>query len=225
MTCSNPIGVFFTQDSKEIPAPCGKWSCPECSKVKKNKVLDRANKGFLSLRMEGRRIRSLTLTLGPKADNRKLGKYFARFRAYLAKPRRTGKTIRSYRRINYFWTKEYTQKGKLHMHVLIDAYIPIRLIREAWQWATYQTSHVVFITSLRSEIQKPAGYMTKYMAKAIDKGIIGHRFGFSRYSHFRPVKRANPEKWQLHFGVTTIVNNPIAIELYNLKVTTNNLKE
>lgn len=68
--------------------------------------------------------------------------------------------------------------------MLIDVYIPVALLRQAWTWATSGTSKIVFITKVSGDIQNPAGYMTKYMAKELEQSeqFRRHerRFGFSR---------------------------------------------
>lgn len=192
--CPQPIGYFLTPEGKKIPAPCKQWNCPICSKVKKNKVLDKAGTGFSILQYAGNRVRSLCLTLGPRADNESMGKYFARFRAWLAKPRKYGKRKRSYRNIKYFWTKEFQKNGQLHLHILINVYIPVDVIRAAWEWATYGTSRIVFITKINNEIRNPAGYMTKYMTKELEQShefrYKERRYGFSRgkVNPFKAVK-------------------------------------
>lgn len=194
--CPQPIG-YFVIDGQEVPAPCKQWNCPVCGKVKKNKLLDRVARGYKALTegagpsqgfnvavFGGARVRALCLTLGPDAKNELMGKYFARFRAWLAKPRLHHKKYRSFRGINYFWTKEFQENGQLHLHILIDAYIPVQLIRKAWKWATYGTSKIVFITKINREIKRPAGYMTKYMLKELEQADEfrrkERRFGFSR---------------------------------------------
>lgn len=231
MVCPNPIGVFFTQDGREVPAPCGRWDCPVCGKVKKNKVLDRVQRGFEQIQVKGGRVRALCLTIGPKGKNQDFSKYFARFRAWLAKPRKHGKKMRSYRNLNYFWVKEYQpETGQLHMHLLIDAFIPWKLIRKAWKWATYGTGQNVDIR-LTDNVQKPGGYMTKYMTKASAVKVPGRRYGMSQgrmktgrrpaflLSSYHPWLKLLPgdrDSWQLHFGDTTIVDNPIAKEKYGI---------
>lgn len=203
-----------------IPAPCRSWRCPSCAKVKKNQVLDRAQEGFASIQARGGRVRALCLTLGPKADNILIGKYFARFRAWLAKPRKHRKRLRSYRHINYFWTKEFQQNGQLHLHILIDAYIPVGIIRRAWRWATYGTSSIVFITSLHREIYHPAGYMTKYMTKEIDQKNDfrpkERRYGFSRGQFL--CKPHVSTGWRLDYGARWIIDPSIRDIAYNLFV-------
>lgn len=181
--CPQPIG-YFVIDGEKVPAPCKQWNCPVCGKVRKNKLLDRVKQGYSVVQQGGGRVRALCLTLGPQAKNELMGKYFARFRAWLAKPRLHHKKLRSFRGINYFWTKEFQQNGQLHLHILVDAYIPVALIRKAWKWATYGTSKIVFITKLNREVKRPAGYMTKYMLKELEQADEfrrkERRFGFSR---------------------------------------------
>lgn len=219
MPCSNPIGLFRGPEGQAIPAPCKSWSCPDCAKVKKNQVLDRAQAGYQEVQAKGGRVRALCLTLGPKAENSEMGKYFARFRAWLAKPRKHRKKFRSYRHINYFWTKEFQENGQLHLHLLIDAYIPVALIRKAWKWATRGTSKIVFITAMNREIYHPAGYMTKYMTKEIAQNgkfrRKERRFGFSRGLFKLAPKQ--PTGWTFELGARIIIEPSIKDIAFNLK--------
>lgn len=195
MPCSNPIGTFTNEAGDVIDAACHRWGCEDCGKVMKNQVLDRCGRGFQQIQLKGGRVRAVCLTLGPKAENAKMGEYFARFRAWLAKPRvknkkkkngkRTTRAKRCYRHLNYFWTKEFQpDTGQLHLHILIDAYVHFSEIRKAWKWATYGTSTIIFATKINNEIYNPAGYMTKYMAKELEQSgqfrRKERRYGFSR---------------------------------------------
>lgn len=116
-------------------------------------------------------------------------KYWARFRATLAKY--------GYRHYRYFWVKEFTKKGKLHLHIAISVYVPIWLIRHAWYYATEKTSWVVYITS---RINNPAGYMMKYATKSIDSKFRyrERRYGFSRIG-FSPKKYVPDGKWTYRY--------------------------
>lgn len=208
MKCETPNGIVVHKTTFEMRyIPCGKWTCPACGPRKKNVVLDRAKTGFFDLEVQkGHRARALTLTLGPDADNALMGRYFARFRAYLAKKRKDRKgRMRCFRRINYFWTKEFMQNGKQHLHVLIDVFIPVNIIRKAWTWATYGTSRIVHIASRGGPVRNAAAYMTKYMTKELQqqhkfkKGE--HRYGFSQYrdSPFRLKPKEKTGEWEYRF--------------------------
>lgn len=92
---------------------------------------------------------------------------------------------------NYFWVKEYTKKGKLHMHIIIDANIPQKVIRHAWYLATKKTSYIIHMKTIDMDIYNVAGYMMKYMTKTIAQNEFKkgeRRYGFSRYEGFKPVK-------------------------------------
>lgn len=202
--CPTPSGYFRDENGQLIPAGCKKYDCPHCGPVQKNKILDRAKKGFApDLQLPGGRVRFMTLTTSPRCDADQLMKFFARLRAYLAKPRyrwtKKGKRSKrkySYRNIKYFWTKEYGDvSGMKHLHVMLNAYIPQSLLKKAWWYATKGTSWIVDIRS--SQVFNPAGYMTKYMTKEwrtdsrFKKGE--RRFGFSRSPLFK-AQAYNPQK-------------------------------
>lgn len=188
--CPTPSGWFTNQEGDRIPAGCKSWDCPYCGPIRKKQLLDRVRDGFVPVQQDGGRVRFLTLTLSLQANNRDIMKFWARFRATLAK--------HGYRHFRFFWVKEFTQKGKLHLHIAIDCYVPIWLIRHAWYYATDKTSWVVFITS---KINVPAGYMSKYMTKAFLQGKFRYRerrYGFSRHG-FKLKKHVPDKKWQFKY--------------------------
>lgn len=127
----------------------------------------------------------MTLTLGPQAENNMIGKYWARFRSYLLKYYGL--------KLAFFWVKEFTQAGKMHMHVLIDQYVHWSKIKKAWKWATYGTSYVIHLTgSKENGIYNPAGYMMKYITKTCKDERFGRkvrRYGFSRTPGFNPPRK------------------------------------
>lgn len=74
---------------------------------------------------------------------------------------------------DFFLVKEFTKKGKRHLHVLINCYIPSRVVMYAWRLATDGNSFVTKIA--RREIKNAAGYMTKYMTKTMEIGLFRRR--------------------------------------------------
>lgn len=181
--CPNPIGIFKTEAGIPVAyAPCKRWDCPHCGDVKKSQVLDRAKWGFHDA--GGFRVRFLTLTLEGQAHEWDMGKYWNRLRASL---RKCG--FKFYR---YFWVKERgVISGHIHMHVLIDAYVPQKLIKKYWYLATDKTSYIVDIRAPRhKKMENVAAYMMKYMTKAlhVPLGKKQRRFGFSRHKGFKPIK-------------------------------------
>lgn len=122
------------------------------------------------------------LTLTQRTDDpTPIMKAWARFRAYMKK--------KGYE-FDFFLVKEFTKKGKRHLHVLINRYIPSRVVMHAWRLATGGYSYIVKIT--RREIKNAAGYMTKYMTKTMHEGMFRRkerRYSCSR-RYFREARLA-----------------------------------
>jgi len=213
--CPQPIGVFKTETGQVVGlAPCKRWDCPHCGDVKKSQVLDRAKNGFLNAEGGGYRVRFLTLTLEGQAHEWDIGKYWNRLRASL---RRHG--FKFYR---YFWVKERGAKsGRIHMHILIDAYVPVKLIKRLWFLATDRTSYIVDIRAPKhGNLNSVAGYMAKYMTKAVEAhiGKKQRRFGFSRHRNFRPLKREAPVKVRFEsMAIFNLALRKIALENLTLR--------
>ncbi|HEY9758997.1 MAG TPA: hypothetical protein V6C97_27760, partial [Oculatellaceae cyanobacterium] len=110
---------------------------------------------------------------GPKAHNRDMGKYLHRFFMAIRKA--------GYK-FEYLWTKEFTKKGKLHVHAFITAFVPHGVIKHYWYLATDKTSYIVYIA--QAEVRSTAAYMAKYMTKGAfnDEGFRPkeRRYGMSK---------------------------------------------
>lgn len=200
--CPNPIGVFKTPEGKVCGlAPCKRWDCPHCGDIKKSQVLDRARYGFYQ--NGSYRVRFMTLTLQNEAHEWDMGKYWNRLRASLRK--------HGFRFYRYFWVKERGAKsGLIHMHVLIDAYVPVKLIKRLWFLATERSSYIVDIRAPKhGSIENVAAYMMKYMTKAVSVkiGKKQRRFGFSRHRNFRAAKFEQPYK--VRFEPLSIFNKQL----------------
>jgi len=186
--CPTPIGRYVSSGGVSIPAPCNSWRCPVCGKVKKNKVIDRIHDGQVllkqdeSLHPDYRFFRFLTLTQSVD-DPVPIMKAWNRFRAYFAK-----KGIK----FVYFGVKEFTKKGKRHLHILVNRYLRFEDIKYAWMLATEGYSWRVWIN--RVDIKSGAGYMTKYMSKTLDHEMF--KRGERRYFHSRGIYFKNHRKFK-----------------------------
>ena len=175
--CPTPVGWFVSSDGQKIPAPCKSWSCPVCSQQKKNMVLDRIHDGQVlvredtTLHQDFRFFRFLTLTQATD-DDTPIMEAWARLRSYLLKC--------GYKLI-YFGVKEFTRKGKRHLHILVNQYLPFMAVKNGWILATFGKSYRVWIN--RVDIKNAAGYMGKYMAKTLDHKMFLK--GERRYFHSR----------------------------------------
>lgn len=165
--CPTPSGYFHLPDGRKIPASCRSWTCPVCGQVKKNEIMDRVKMGCNNLLVKKGVVaytpggpdapiwRFLTLTQSTRDDSDIMDDW-NRLRSSLSGC--------GYK-IEYFLTKEFTTKGKRHLHVLIDCWIPQKLLKRLWYKATGGKSYIVHIT--RWNAHHPAAYMTKYMTKSV----------------------------------------------------------
>lgn len=169
MPCPNPSGLFVPRDPDgdltPIPAPCGKWDCPHCSKVKKNKLLDRVTACF-----KGERVRMWTLTIREGCNDEQIGKAWARVRSNLSK--------QGFIAVKFFWVKEFQENGQRHMHVLISARVDWNqeTLKRYWHLATEKTSWQTDRTEGTEDLRTPAGYISKYMTKGFCGGEMEHHF-------------------------------------------------
>lgn len=70
-----------------------------------------------------------------------------------------------YQGIRIFWVKEYTKKGKAHLHFLSSQALDGKWLSRSWLEIT-GSSYIVKAGNTSGEIRNPAGYMLKYMTKA-----------------------------------------------------------
>lgn len=183
--CPQPIGYFVKRGDKEKkekhPANCNCWTCSVCGPRKQRKFLFCLNQASKAMINEGYHFRGLTLTLGPDAKNQDLGGYWHRFVMSLKK---AGYDFQ------YLWVKEFQKNGKLHMHVLITAFIPWNVIKYYWHLATKGTSYIVWIA--QAQVRYTAAYMSKYITKSLLDAPF--RKGERRYGMSKAVRKEWPKK-------------------------------
>lgn len=180
--CPNSPGHFKLVSGKIIPAKCQSWSCSFCAPGKKNRWLDRIARGT---QHGGYRWRMLTLTQAT-SDTMPIMHAWARWRRYMAND--------DWIHLKYVWVKEFTQAGKRHLHVLVNAYVPWSIIKKNWARATRGASYIIHIADkVSGEIRDKAAYMSKYISKNLEADYdwrkYERRFGFSRWDAWR-----EPEK-------------------------------
>jgi len=99
--------------------------------------------------------------------------------------------------IKYLNVKEFTRKGKEHLHMLIEGWIPYLQLSERWERATGGLSKMAFARQIHDR-KGALAYITKYITKAIQSGKF--KKGERRYSSSRgvlePVKHESTGTWE-----------------------------
>lgn len=191
--CPNKVGFVRTSSCNyeswhEIEGygvNCKQWICPVCSKVLKNTLLDRIHAGLES----EQEFYFMTLTSSYRDMDIKSA--WNRFRNRLNYNYPIGRfvwvmelTPPSHEYINWKGVKSLSVGGLRHFHVLISFMDEIpseSKISVLWKAATFQKSWEIDFVRLHG-IRSPAGYMAKYVTKALNFGYYTRerRVGFSR---------------------------------------------
>lgn len=149
-------GVLFKQANSNgyaagVQLPCKSWNCPICGPKKGKQVWKRLSQSEASFS----RMVTLPFAIG-ETHNRTWEEAIAD----------SGKTLNSFltslRRIyshfKYFWVREIGEKSNMvHFHMLVDRYIPQRLLSKLWARAGGGT-----IVDIR---RGKKSYVFKYMVK------------------------------------------------------------
>jgi hypothetical protein len=157
-----------------IELPCRKWTCESCGPQKVKRLRIRFGLGDLQPGW------FLTLTLHT-SDQKPI---MDAWNLFLAGLRKDGYQIR------YLLAKEFTRAGKRHLHVIGEGWVPFRELSKRWKRAT-SCSKWTHVRPLRDKA-RAAGYVTKYMMKAVGSRLYEHKE--RRYSSSRGVLFTFPKR-------------------------------
>jgi len=164
--CPHPVGFFIIHEggtSYRIPAPCKSWDCPVCGVQKRLHLADRIHEGAVRLQNDPallpdhRLLRFLTITQHTD-DPLPIMQGWNYLRLLLSN--------HGYDNLRFFLVKEFTEKGKRHLHILINREIPHALLKQLWIQVTDGRSYIIDIRRVSEKINRPAAYMTKYLTKS-----------------------------------------------------------
>lgn len=101
----------------------------------------------------------------------------------------------------YFWAKEYQERGVLHFHVLIDRFVDKDRIREKWAKiiGALARTRIDVIRSQKGMAQYVVNYWTKPEQKTIPDGVSGHGRWWGSNRSIKPTEE-----------VTLVYNDPSA---------------
>lgn len=163
--CIKPVGFVLTDTGLHSVA-CKMRNCPVCSVILRLQLMERV-KHFFS---DDEQLRFMTLTKSIN-DNADIMTHWHTLMVDLK---------RKFPGLKGFWVKEYTKRGKAHLHMIVNRYIPQEWLSERWYEIT-RTSYIVHIEAM-SDIKNPAAYMLKYMTKAMQ---ANYQKGERIYGFFR----------------------------------------
>jgi hypothetical protein len=167
------------------PVRCHSWACAYCGYTRaswlKRQVSEAAVEHELS--------RFMTLTLG----TRQVSRADSEERLKLAWSRLRKVLHGVYPGLEYVWVMEYTKWGQAHLHLLVNTYIPQRVLSRLWK----EASGGSYIVDIRQPgVTAVARYIAKYVGKEAGRRRAGglqrvnaNLFGTSRGIVFQPYRK------------------------------------
>jgi len=169
--CQRTKGLYlFNKNTKEIKfLKCKSYSCEYCGAIKVRRFRDALNKYLGTWDF----VRMFTFTqhtpdaLCRRQQNANIAKAWAHF---VKNVRRDKSLSESRRNFQYVKIVEFTQRGYIHYHVVINTYLPIKKLRYHWNNALF---HVFKWIGGRGGInikttctaKSCVSYLTKYLSK------------------------------------------------------------
>jgi hypothetical protein len=184
-------------DAKFTRIPCNSWTCPNCG-IKKALQVKYYFREVIKL---NNLAYFLTLTLDPKKIppeyKKNTHKYITKIFNHFLTILKRHKANKSQEILKYVWVIEFQKNGNAHMHILLNKYLPIRVVRKLWQHAGGGMQMKVLPIKTLEGI---SNYISDYIVKGIKGELEEKDYGFNyferRYtiskSCMRPTK--NPYK-------------------------------
>jgi len=213
---------------KETFVRCNSWTCPRCAPIKARAISYQIRNIVLLNNLQY----YLTLTLDPKKLNpedifesrthkiitgffnhlittlkRKNFKYFN-----IDKNRYYPFNLKnSEEKLKYVWVIEFQKNGLAHMHILLNQFLPIAIIREVW--THIGGGHIMYIDKVEN-LNAVCNYITKYLCKEFNPKVerrLTFKYFERRYSISRSCER--PPKITQKMFDKDIDNSEILIKL------------
>ncbi len=173
--------------------PCNSWRCPDCQLFKALRVKYVLHDVILLNNL----THFLTLTLDPKKipseyendTHTYITKLFNHFRTIISRstfaytPKKSKKEYvidlsKKDEKLRYVWVVEYQQNGNAHLHILLNYYLPIQVIRKVW-------THVGGGHIMRVEKVKSKNGIAHYISDYIVKGIKQNSSSSNSFKFFQ----------------------------------------
>lgn len=202
------VGLYKTEKSQLKtatfkPMPCMSWTCPSCSPYKALRIKYELIEIIMSNNLEY----FLTLTLDPskleKHNREDTHKYITKlFNHFITVLKRKSFTYfdknkkrwftfdlsKQEEKLKYVWICEFQKNGNAHLHILLNQFLPVDIIREIW--VHVGGGHIMYIDKVKNQ-SAISMYLTHYIVKGLKDAESqgGFKFFQRRYSVSRSCVR------------------------------------
>lgn len=171
-SCPNLSDTFVflnTANGTKLPVPCNKYSCPYCGRIK----IVRLQKALTKYFMQYEYSRLFTFTITSRFHDNQYDHYklFAEaWRRFTIEVRRNKALTKTMNNFQYVRVAEQHISGYIHYHVLINCYMPVKIIHAIWENIVRSlltvTGHVASVQAQgRKDAKAAAKYVCKYVMK------------------------------------------------------------
>lgn len=172
----NKIAIFeFDENDKLIKIEfskigCNSWTCPRCNilkalrvkyQIKETAILNDLGY-FLTLTLDPKKIPIEYYSETRNDTHKYITKIFNTF--VLDIKRKTS----SKEKLKYTWIMEFQKNGRAHMHILLNNYIDINLIRKIW--VRVGGGHIMDIQPAKT-LEGLSRYLSDYVVKGLKQDI------------------------------------------------------
>lgn len=199
-SCSSEYGYKIKNQNnveiKLLPYRCHSYFCEHCAKIKRIRL----RKKIESVFKKGR-WRFLTLTLDRKLYSNEEGLIRMNYMFNLFWKRFKDNKMR----FSYFKIHEFTKKGMIHYHILINRYLDKELVQKYWKDISGSTIEKIKDIPSKAILGL---YLSKYLSKTLNElhNEYFYLFQKRRYSYSQQLEL--PPDYDTGFKRTYILHNP-----------------
>lgn len=197
------ISEAIITDVKYTGIPCMSWTCPDCS-IKKALQTKYLLRDVIQL---NKLAYFLTLTLDPvkipqeykESTHKYITKIFNHFMTILKR----NKINRSEEVLKYVWVVEFQKNGNAHLHILLNKFLPIRIVRKLWK-------HVGGGAQMKIEKVQTLIGISNYISDYIVKGIKGEfeekPYGFKYFERRYSISKSCQRPQKISYERLTLID-------------------
>jgi hypothetical protein len=172
--CPHTRGYLVAPDGDVIPASCNTYRCDVCGPRKARRLAKAMWQWVQRECTGGARFWTFTMTNRASANPTEHRRQFQRaWHAFWKELRRCPALSNAQRRARYIAIREVHQSGFVHVHALVDRYLPRSLLQPLWDGICArilglqgQPAGFVWVQLVPNDARGLARYVTKYVTKS-----------------------------------------------------------
>jgi len=172
--CPSARGYLVAPDGDVIPASCNTYRCDVCGPRKARRLARAIDQWIRSECAGGARFWTFTMTNRASANPAEHRKQLQRaWHVFWKELRRCPALSDAQRKARYIAIRECHESGYIHIHALVDRYLPRNLLQPLWDGICAkvlglqnQPAGFLWVQLVPSDVRSLTRYVTKYVTKS-----------------------------------------------------------